>query len=102
MIDLGIVHAISGYQQDQREFMNSYDLRSSEFLQAPDHLGALLVLDNHRFRLLNVLHESHHRIRLELHALISNGLERQQTWEILNFSLNLLRLHIEDHHVTKT
>lgn len=56
MIDLGIVHAISRYQQDQRDFMNSYDLRSSKFLQTPDHFGALLELDNHRFRLLNVLH----------------------------------------------
>ena len=75
---------------------------SSKVLDKLDNFCAFLELDNHRLRLLLVLHDSNHRVGSELGTLVTNGLELKESSEVLHFSFDRVVLGIEDKYVTET
>ena len=79
-------------------------LNSSELLDFPDHLGALLVLHDEALLvllLIVVLRQTHHRIFFEQGALIPSRLELSQTCEVLDALFERLGDCVEEHNVAK-
>ena len=74
---------------------------SSKGLNEFDHFGSFLVLDNHRLSLLIVFNDSNDRVRIELSALVTNGMELEESIEVLHSSFDRLSLGIVNMHITE-